>query len=163
MTLTYDLNGNLASDGTTTYSWNARNQLAGLSGGTSASFAYDGAGRRRSKTIGGTTTKFLYDGLNFVQEQDGSGTPTANLLTGLGIDETFTRTDAALTSTLLTDALGSTIELADASGTLQTHYTFEPFGQGTLSGSATANSLGFTGREADGTGLDFYRARFYDP
>lgn len=41
----YDLNGNLTSDGTTTYSWNARNQLSGLSGGASASFAYDGLGR----------------------------------------------------------------------------------------------------------------------
>jgi hypothetical protein len=30
--LSYDLNGNLTSDGTTSYTWNARNQLVGLSG-----------------------------------------------------------------------------------------------------------------------------------
>jgi hypothetical protein len=101
-----DPNGNLTSDGLTSYSWNARDQLVGLSGGTSASFAYDGVGRRRGKTVGGTTSNFLYDQVNLVQELTSGGTPTANLLTGLGIDETLTRTDAGGTSTLLVDALG---------------------------------------------------------
>ena len=32
-----------------------------------------------------------------------------------------------------------------------------------LTGASTSNSIGFTGREADGTGLSFYRARYYDP
>jgi hypothetical protein len=41
------------------YTWNARNQLASLTGPVSGSFGYDGVGRRRSKTIGGTTTQFL--------------------------------------------------------------------------------------------------------
>jgi YD repeat-containing protein len=83
---TYDDNGNLTSDGSKTYTWNARNQLASLSGGVSASFAYDGLGRRRSKTVSGTSTAFLYDGLNAVQELSG-GSPTANILAGLGIDD----------------------------------------------------------------------------
>lgn len=159
----YDLNGNLTGDGTTTYTWNARNQLAGLSGGASASFAYDGVGRRRGKTIGGATTNFLYDARNFVQELTSGGTPTANLLTGLGLDETFTRTDVGGTSTVLTDALGSVLELADAAGTLQTHYTYDPFGSTTASGAASGNTAQFTGRENDGTGLYFNRARFYSP
>ena len=62
------------------YTWNARDQLVSLTGPVNGSFAYDGFGRRRSKTVGGTTTQFLYDGLNPVQEL-ASGTPTANLLT----------------------------------------------------------------------------------
>jgi RHS repeat-associated protein len=153
----------LPSDGTNTYTWNARNQLGAVGAATSASFAYDGNGRRRSKTIAGTTTRFLYDGLNFIQEQSSGGTPTANLLTGLGIDETFTRADGNGTSTLLADALGSPLELADTSGTLQTHYTYGPFGEATVSGAATSNASAFTGREADETGMMFYRARYYDP
>jgi RHS repeat-associated protein len=156
----YDLNGNLIGDGTTMYSWNARNQLAGLSGGVLANFAYDGAARRRSKTISGTT-RFLYDGLNLVQELSSGGSPTANLLTGLGIDETFTRTDGSGARSLLVDALGSTLELADDSGTLQTHYTFEPFGKTTTSGSSSTNALQFAGRENDAGGLYFNRARSY--
>lgn len=163
LVFSYDLNGNLASDGLTSYSWNARNQLVGLNGGTSASFAYDGMGRRRSKTVSGATTKFLYDELNFVQEQSGGGTPTANLLTGADVDETFTRADASGTSTLLIDALGSVLALADASGTVQTQYTYEPFGATTLAGATSTNTQQFTGRESDAAGLYFYRARYYTP
>jgi len=158
----YDPNGNLASDGLTSYAWDVRDQLAGMSGATSASFAYDAFGRRRSKTIAGTSTNVLYDGVNLVQELAGS-TPTANLLTGLGIDETFARTDAGGASTLLIDALGSALALADASGTVQTQYTFDPFGVTAASGAASSNALQFTGRENDSTGLYFDRARFYSP
>jgi RHS repeat-associated protein len=159
----YDPNGNLTSDGLTSYSWNARDQLMGLSGATSATFQYDGLRRRRSKTISGTTTNFLYDRWNFVQEQTGGGMPTANLLTGLGVDQIFTRTDGTGASSLLVDGLGSTLEIADASGTRQTHYTFEAFGATTTSGATSTNAQAFTGRENDGTGLYFYRARFYSP
>ena len=102
----YDLNGSLTGDGTTTYTWNARNQLASMSGGVSASFAYDGLRRRRSKTVGGATTGFLFDGWNFVQELTAGGTPTANLVTGLGIDQIFMRADSSGTSSLLVDGLG---------------------------------------------------------
>jgi RHS repeat-associated protein len=126
-----------------------------------ASFAYDGMGRRRAKTVAGTTTQFLYDGLNPVQELSG-GSPVANLLTGLGIDEYFARTDAAGVREFLTDALGSTVALADGSGSLQTEYAYEPFGGTTTSGASTTSAYGFTGREADGTGLYYYRARYYD-
>jgi RHS repeat-associated protein len=159
----YDANGNLGSDGPTSYTWNARNQLTALSGGVSAGFAYDGVGRRRSKTISSTTTNFLYDGLNFVQELTSSGTPTANLLTGGRLDETFTRTDGNGTSTFLVDALGSTVALADTSGVAQTQYTFDPFGATTASGATSANAAQFTGRENDATGAYFYRARYYSP
>ena len=161
--LTYDLNGNLTSDGATSYTWNARNQLVGLSGGASASFQYDALGRRRGKTVSGTTTNVVHDGLTLVQELTGGGTPTANLLTGLGLDETFAETDGSGTSTLLTDALGSTLALANGAGTVQTQYTFEPFGATTLSGATSTSTAQFTGRDNDGTGLYYYRARFYHP
>ncbi|KAF4516168.1 hypothetical protein B566_EDAN000406 [Ephemera danica] len=166
-TLTYDFNGNLQpvtdAGGTATYNWNARNQLAGISStGFAASFSYDSFGRRTGKTIQGTTTNFVYDGLNPVQEKAGA-TVTANLLTGLGIDEFLTRTDGAGTRGLLTDALGSTVALGDNTGTIQTQYTYEPFGYATQTGAANTNSYKFTGREDDGTGLLYYRARYYHP
>ncbi len=51
-TLTHDLNGNLTNDGSTTYTWDARNRLSGLIGpGGGASFQYDATGRRLGKTL----------------------------------------------------------------------------------------------------------------
>jgi RHS repeat-associated protein len=64
---------------------------------------------------------------------------------------------------LLIDALGSTLALADGSGAVQTSYTYEPFGLSSASGTSSTNAAQFTGRENDGTGLYFYRARYYSP
>src|SRR5262249_44467216 len=81
--------------------------------------------------------------------------------------EYFTRTEhagtsSASTSTFLTDALGSTVALAGAGGELSTEYTYDPFGNTTAT-TPTANGFQFTGRENDGTGLYYYRARYYSP
>jgi len=156
--LTYDANGNLTSDGTNTYTWSARNQLISVSGGVSAIFQYDAFGRRVSKTVTGTT-QYLYDGVNPVQELSGASV-SANLLTGLGVDEYFERTDANGPANFLTDALGSTVALTGASGNTLASYTYEPFGNTTVSGSSS-NSYQFTARENDGTGLYFLRNRYY--
>lgn len=167
--LTYDNNGNLQTitdaGGTTTYTWNARNQLIGISGpSVNASFVYDGLGRREAKTINGNLTEFLYDGINPVQETSGA-TILANVLPGLGIDEFLTRTDviAGTTSNFLTDALGSPVAVTDGTGTVQTEYTYEPFGQTSIGGASNSNPYQYTGRENDGTGLYYYRARYYHP
>jgi RHS repeat-associated protein len=151
----------MTSDGTHSYTWDARNRLKQIDLGNTASFTYDPFGRRATKSIVGTSTTFLYDGVNAVQEVIG-GTNTANSLSG-GVDEVFQRTDSAGARSFLTDPLGSTIALADSTGTVQTSYSFEPFGNTTVSGSATTNSFAYTGRELDATGLDFYRARYYNP
>jgi RHS repeat-associated protein len=158
--MSYDANGNLASDGLASYTWNARNQLTSLSGAPNGSFAYDAQGRRRVRTTS-ETTSYLYDGANAAQELVG-GNPTANILTG-GVDEVFQRTDSAGASAVLTDALGSTVALVDGSGAVQTQYTYEPFGATTSSGAASGNPAQYTGRENDGTGLYYYRARYYNP
>jgi RHS repeat-associated protein len=98
-----------------------------------------------------------------VQEGALPTTPAANLLTGLGLDEFFTRTDAAGLRAFLVDALGSAIALADGAGAVQTEYTYAPLGETTVSGAASGNPYQFTGRENDGTGLYYYRARYYHP
>src|SRR2546422_5515770 len=161
LTLTYDLNGNVTSDGASSYTWNARDQLAAITGPVPASFVYDATGRRRGKTISGTTTNFLYDGINPIQEQVGAS--MRNLLTGLGVDEYLMRDDGGGARSFLTGALGSTLALADTTGALQAEYTYEPFGATTVTGSPGANALTYTGREDDGTGLKYYRARYYHP
>jgi RHS repeat-associated protein len=160
--LTYDANGNLTADGSLGYGWDSRNRLVSLTGAATASFAYDTGGRRSGKTINGTTANFLYDGANLVQELAG-GTPSANLLTGLGIDEVFSRTDSLGTRSVVTDALGSAVALTDGAGAVKTSYSYEPYGNTTASGEVNVSALQYTGRENDGTGLYYYRARYYHP
>lgn len=160
--LSYDLNGNLQSDGTNTYTWNARDQLVSMTGpGLTASFQYDALGRRVSKTVNSSTLTYLYDGANLVQEKS-AGSPSANILTG-SLDEVFSRADAEGSSGPLRDGVGSTIALTDSTGTVQTQYTYEPFGKTMVSGAANGNSSQYTGRENDGTGLYYYRGRYYSP
>jgi RHS repeat-associated protein len=133
-------------------------QPAAISGATPASFQYDAFGRRVQKTLGNTATALLYDGPNAVQERVGSS--VTNLLAGRGIDEQLTRADSTGTRTLLGDILGSTVALVGGSG-VDSEYTYEPFGR--LTSAPTSNAYQYTGRENDGTGLYYYRARYYHP
>jgi RHS repeat-associated protein len=73
------------------------------------------------------------------------------------------RTDAAGPRSFLTDGLGSTLALTDSAGLVQNEYTYEPFGKTTTTGVASTNAFKYTGREDDGTGLYYYRARYYHP
>jgi RHS repeat-associated protein len=160
-TLNYDADGNLTNDGTNSYTWDARNHLVGLNGSSTASFVYDGLGRRAQKTISGASTQFLYDALNPVREIQ-NGTPSANLLSGLGIDEYFQRTDSAGAHDYLSDILGSSIALTSTSGSIQTHYLYDPFGNTGTTGTSSSNPYQFTGREND-TPLLFLRGRYFSP
>jgi YD repeat-containing protein len=117
--IAYDANGNLASDGTNSYGWNARNQLVTITGGTGASFQYDGLSRRTSKTVNGVAMSFLYDNVNVVQELSG-GTPLANLVNGIGVDQRFLRSDTSGTFSYLTDGLPSEMALANGAGVVTT-------------------------------------------
>ncbi|HVZ15356.1 MAG TPA: RHS repeat-associated core domain-containing protein, partial [Bauldia sp.] len=161
-TPTYDLNGNLTNDGSHAFTWDARNRMTAVTG--TASFVYDAVGRRLSVTQGATTTAAVYDGYDPVQEQSPIGTVAANLQTGLGTDQRFTRTVSGTASYYLTDLLGSTVGITNATGTaVQTTYSYDPYGVTTQAGTANTNPYKFTGRQDDGTGLYYLRARYYSP
>src|SRR2546426_481386 len=130
-------------------------------GPTPASFVYDPVGRRQRKTINSTATDFVYDGMNPVREAVGAS--AVDLLTGLGVDEYLRRTTATGTEQYFTDAVGSTVAMVDGAGTVQTEYSYEPFGGTTATGASSGNELHYTGRENDGTGVYYYRARYYHP
>ncbi len=153
--ISYDSNGNMLGDGSHTFAWDARSQVSSING---VGLQYDGLSRRTANLLG---TSFLYDGDNAAQELSGS-TVTANLLSGR-IDEFFSRTDSSGSLALLKDVLGSTIGLADASGNIATSYTYDPFGNTSPSGAASANVFQYAGRENEGNGLYYLRARYYSP
>jgi RHS repeat-associated protein len=159
---TYDNHGNLLTDGANTYSWDARNRLAAITGATEATLQYDASGRRSSKTVNGQSTQYLYDGADVVQELVG-GNPTANILNGSRIDEPHQCSCNGANNTLLPDALGNVLALGDALDATQTQYTYDAFGNTTSNGVPSSNNSQYTGRENDGTGLYYYRARYYSP
>jgi RHS repeat-associated protein len=59
--------------------------------------------------------------------------------------------------------LGSTIALVDSNGNIQTSYTYDPYGSTSVTGTSNGNEFQYTGRENEGNGLYFYRARYYSP
>jgi YD repeat-containing protein len=167
--VTYDANGNMTSVtnacGTTTYTWDARNRLIGIGGykpdcsALTASFAYDALGRRTGKTVNGRTIQYLYDGKDIVQEIE-NGAPTVNYVRTLNIDEPLARIQSNGTVRYYqADALGSIIALTDQTGAIKTQYAYDAFGNVTMSGETSDNPFQYTGREDDGTGLYYYRAR----
>jgi RHS repeat-associated protein len=158
---TYDKNGDLLSDGANTYTWNDRGQLTSSSGAAgTATYGYDPLGRRSSVTTGGTTTDYLYDGANPVQESAG-GSPTLSLLTGLRPDQIFSLSSGSGSVFPLTDALGSTVATTGSAGTVQTAYSYGPYGSVATTGAASADPFQFAGQQNDGTGLYYDNARYY--
>ena len=79
-----------------------------------------------------------------------------------GIDNHLRQTSSATgVSYFLSDHLGSTSELTDANGNLVEESSYDSFGN---SGGSARTRYGYTGRERDpDTGMQYYRARFYDP
>jgi RHS repeat-associated protein len=166
VTPSYDGNGNLTSDGTFIYGYDAENRLTSASAtGVAASYAFDGQGRRKLKTVNGTTTVFVTDADNReVLEYDGSSGTILNWYAyGLGPNDVLNQMNGAGTTraTLIPDIQGSILATLDAASGALTKTGYLPFGE---SGS-TSGSFRYTGQRIDPetNGLHYYRARMYMP
>ena len=62
----------------------------------------------------------------------------------------------------LADGLGSTMAAVDSTGMVVRDYQYDVYGTPTKSGSL-ANEFDFAGQQTDPTGLQYLRARYYDP
>ena len=117
--------------------------------------------RTVEKTINGMTIQYLYDGLDIVQEIE-NGMVTINYIRTLNIDEPLARISSdGMIRYYHADALGSVIALTDDLGQVRTQYNYSPFGETEIFGEMSDNPFQHTGRENDGTGLYYYRARYY--
>jgi RHS repeat-associated protein len=167
--LSYDDNGNLASKLATGnpaiqtfYTWDSRNRLTGIAGpGISASFEYDPLSRRAARTVNGTTTRYVYDGAQAFGEVTNGA--QVGQLTGLGLDEAIARHASQGARIFLTDALNSVFAQTREDRSLQNYYSYSPYGEVSALGPDEGNSIQYTARENDLTGLYYYRARYYDP
>ena len=152
----YDGAGNMTTVRTQTMGYDAESRMVSWADsalGTSASFTYDGDGRRVTKTAGGLTTVYVYD-------------PAGNLAVEYG----GVAPGGTSTVYLTRDHLGSTRLVTTAGGGCAGAHDYLPFGEeipvlwgrGAVPcyGVATDTSVKFTGQEKDSeTGLNDFLAR----
>jgi len=161
----YDGNGNLTSDGTFTFGYDAENRLTSASGtGNSVSYAFDAQGRRKTRTVNGTTTVFVTDADNReVLEYDGSsGAIQRWYAYNLGPNDVLSQANvvAGTRATLIPDTQGSIIASLDSGSGSLSKLGYLPYGK-----STSAGPFGYTGQRVDVEmgGLYYYRARHYSP
>lgn len=168
--LAYDQNGNLVADDVNQYSWNVQGLLGGITGSVTAAFSYDASSRRRDMTVDGKQTRIMWigDELNFTVPADDWWTRIRAFspYPEGGLDElTYRRIgdDAGQDRYVLRDANNNVIALTDTDQRIVTQYRYEPYGKTTQTGASDPNTQQYSGRENDGTGLYYYRNRYYDP
>ena len=163
----YDAAGDLTSGDGDNYTYDDLGRLASVTNASGTyTYTYDALGNRSSETHNGVTTSFLVDptGLgNVVAEYDGSGNLLASYTYGNGLTSQVTSSGAAYYDF---DAVGSTAGLSDASGKYVASYSYDPFGKVLSSMGSVTNPFQYNGAlgiQTDGSGLDYMRARTYDP
>lgn len=160
----YDLNGNLISDGVNTYTYNAENRLTAAATPEHAiTCAYDPMGRRVEKNVDGQITSYLHDGDQVLVEYDGSGSELRRYVYGPGIDEPISMIIDGKAYYYQFDGQGSVIAVSDDAGNYLEIYAYSVYGKpnGT---SCLGNPYLYTSRAYDAeTGLYYYRARYYNP
>lgn len=165
--LAYDANGNLTSDGSTTYTYDVENRLVSASGVKSASLTYDPLGRLFEVSGGAAgVTRFLYDGDELVAEYNGSGGLLRRYLHGPNDDEPVVWTEGSAmncagTKVLHADHQGSVVALADCSGNRTGVNTYGEYG---VPGGSNQGRFQYTGQAwLPEIGMYHYKARVYNP
>jgi RHS repeat-associated protein len=149
-----DGNGNLLSDGTTTYTWDARDRLTSTTG--SPASGYDPSNLRVS--MGGQ--KVLLDGIEEAREYG-----TNNLRYDHDpsrVDGLLAQKSGASKGYFVTDALGSVYAVVDSTGAEVSKYGYDVYGARTATSDGMPTNWGFTGRRHDGVTEMYYRARYLD-
>lgn len=154
---TYDANGNMTSDGTRTFEWDARNQLVAASSGTERTeFQFDGLRRRIrviEKTGGVTVANLSYTWCEgMVCDARDAG--------GLVVERRYAAAEqiGGVARLLLRDHNGSARATSDSTAAVTARWEYDPWGR-------PSSSLGARFAELDENrqGLFFANNRAYDP
>jgi RHS repeat-associated protein len=163
-TFLYDSNGNLTSDGTYSFTYDAESRLIASSSG--AALTYDPLGRLH-ETSGGSAgiTRFVYDGDQMTVEYDAWGNVWRRYVHGTAEDDPLLwYHDPHLNDrrSIQADHQGSVISIADASGEAMAVHTYDEYGR-----PGTDNSTSrfqYTGQAwIPELGMYYYKARIYSP
>jgi RHS repeat-associated protein len=162
----YDANGNLTSDGSTTFVYDVENRLVSASGAKNAALRYDPLGRLYETVGGGNTTRFLHDGDELVAEYDGSGIMLRRYVHGIGTDDPVVWFEGAgfgwsSMRHLRTDHQGSIVRVADYNGDVIAINKYDEYG---IPQSGNLGRFQYTGQAwLPEIGMYYYKARIYSP
>jgi RHS repeat-associated protein len=174
----YDAEGNriqrtkISDNSVDNYTWDYRNRLTTVVSKNAAGivtqtvvYEYDIDDQRIGKTVNGVVEKYYLDGEQIAFVTDAAGNQLFHYLYGLNVDAVMAQDSPTGMVWSLADRLGTVDTLTDASGTVIDKRTFDSFGRLLSETNPSVKfRYGYTGREQDReTGLDYYRARYYDP
>jgi RHS repeat-associated protein len=173
---TYDDSGNLISEVTgnnsTVYRWenDGENRLVGVTvteGGVTRNvgYKYNDRGIRVGKVVDGVETRYLIDELQpysqVVEEYDAAGNPKGSYVYGYDL---VGKLQGNQPSFYHADGLGSTRLLTNGLGAVTDSYAYDAYGNLIAATGGSNNPYLFAGEQRDSeTGLDYLRARYYDP
>jgi RHS repeat-associated protein len=177
--LTYDANGNLTENAAgQKYRWDVWNRLREVRSPADvvlATYTYDPAGRRVTKTIGSVTTAVYWTlGWQELERRQGETVTESFVWSPVYIDALLCRdsgTGLATRHYFQHDHRYSVSAITNSAGQVVERYTYDAYGKITVrdaAGDPKASQVpmqpyGYTGREFDAeSGLWYFRARMYD-
>jgi len=174
--LSHDLNGNLTNDGNQKYIWDELNRLVEVrdSGNNIICDYYYNANNLRVEKhhSGGAKEQFYYDGATVLVETNGSQTKVREYVNGEQyIDEVILVVNGSTYNYYMSDLRYCVTGFIDSTGAVVERARYDGYGKRTLLDATyttitTANvdqSYGYTDiRHDDESGLQYYRARYFD-
>ncbi|MCJ7546398.1 MAG: RHS repeat-associated core domain-containing protein [Deltaproteobacteria bacterium] len=172
-TYTHDANGNRTTKTTgtnvTSYTYDSLNRLTQTSTSSrQIQYIYNGLGQRTGKIDNGVQTNYLVDPNGILPQVLAETDASNNLISfyvydGVGLVAKITPANAYYFYHY--DGLGSTVAITDNNGQVVNTYCYSP--EGLVGAQETIpNPFTYVGRfgvMAEGNGLYFMRARYYDP
>ena len=163
-TLSYDANGNLTTQDSTTYTYSDLNRLAqATANGQTTDYLYNGRGERTVKTDPSNTTLYHYDqsGL-LLSETDEQGNSIRDYVYLNG--QRLAILDDTGTYYIHSNHLDTPQVITDQNQTIVWQATYTPFGEANITTASIENNLRFPGQYFDSeTGLHYNYLRNYDP
>ncbi len=161
---TYDAAGNLTTDGTATYAYDALGRLTGTTADSdNRDYAYDGDGTLVSATVDGTSTTYTQDlagSLSQILASATGGTTSEYLRDHGGI--LLANVTGSTRTWYGTDTQGSERQTIDDGGNVLASQSYDPYGTPETSGQVSI--FGYGGELQDGTtNAEYLRARWYQP
>ncbi len=156
----YDAAGNMTSNGTSAYTYDAENRMTKFVGGSTNNYSYDGDGQRVKKT--GPVSLYWYGATGAVLDETGStGTLTSEYIFFNG--KRVARRDADNSvKYYFSDHLGSASVVTNNIGGITEESDYYPYGGEIAITNTDPNHYKFTGKERDPeSNLDYFGARYY--